>query len=153
MRIHPEIWYALSPRWRGLCWLICSGLMLLCAIGAQLHIQHQQLTTQQAQQMQDAALNARLWAAVRKLPPAEDTPSTVAPPPFSPLEFNTAEMQMVRWQPASAGGELVVDAVWPQIPALFSTLARRDVAVVRFSLQPEQQKLRLTLQLERQNAG
>ena len=153
MRIHPEIWYALSPRWRGLCWIISSGLMLLCAIGTQRHIQDQQLTTQQAQQARDAAFNARLWSAVRKLSPTDDVPSTVAPRPFSPLEFNTGEMQMVRWQPASAGGELVVDAVWTQIPALFATLARRDVAVVRFTLQPERQKLRLTLQLERQNAG
>lgn len=153
MRIHPEIWYALSPRRRSLCWVIGTGLMLLCAIGVQLNIQDHQLTTQQAQQARDAALNARLWTAVRKLSPADNVASTVAARPFSPLEFDTGEMQMVRWQPGNAGGELVVDAVWPQIPRLFSTLARRDVAVVRFSLQPEQQKLRLTLQLERQNAG
>lgn len=153
MRIHPDIWYALSPRWRGLCWVISSGLMLLCATGVQLRIQQQQLTTQQAQQARDAAINARLWTAVRRLSPTDDAISTVALRPFSPLEFDTGEMRMVRWQPVSAGGELVVDAVWAQIPALFATLARRDVAVGRFTLQPEQQKLRLTLQLERQNAG
>ena len=73
--------------------------------------------------------------------------------PFSPLEFDTGELRMVRWQPVNAGGELVVEAVWGQIPGLFATLAQRDVAVARFTLQPEQQKLRLTLQLERQNAG
>ena len=153
MRIPPDIWYRLSPRWRGLCWGVSSGLMLFGVTGVQLHIQQQQLTTQQAQHEQGAAINARLWTAVRKLFPEDDVPASMATRPFSPLEFDTGEMRMVRWQPVSAGGELVVDAVWAQIPTLFATLARRDVAVGRFTIQPEQQKLRITLQLERQNAG
>ncbi|MEB6381237.1 HofO [Leclercia adecarboxylata] len=153
MRIHFDSWCALSPRWRCLCWGVSSGLMLLCVAGGQLRLQYQQLATQRAQHVQDAQNNARLWAAVRKLSPADDAPSTVAPRPFSPLEFDTGELRMVRWQPMSTGGELVVEAVWAQIPALFVTLARRDVVVGRFTLQPEQQRLRLTLQLERRNAG
>lgn len=153
MRIPPDIWYALSPRWRWLCWGLSSGLMLLCVLGGQLRMQQQQLATHQAQHARDAAINGRLWTAVRKLSPVEDAPSSVALRPFSPLEFDTGELHMVRWQPVNAGGELVVEAVWGQIPGLFATLAQRDVAVARFTLQPEQQKLRLTLQLERQNAG
>ena len=73
--------------------------------------------------------------------------------PFSPLEFDAPELRLVRWQPGNAGGELVVEAAWAQIPALFVTLAQRDVTVGRFSIQPERESLQVVMQLERQDAG
>jgi len=77
----------------------------------------------------------------------------VAAQPFSPLAFDTDELRMVRWQPVGTGGELVIEATWAQIPSLFATLARRDVAVARFSIQPEHNKLQVVMQLEHQDAG
>lgn len=145
MRIHPDSWYALAPRGRCLCWGVSSALLLLCATDWQGRMQERQVATQQA--------NARLWTAVRKLSPPEDVQPAVAARPFSPLEFNTDALRTVRWQPGGAGGELVIEATWAQIPALFATLARRDVAVGRFSIQPEQNRLQIVMQLERQNAG
>jgi len=47
----------------------------------------------------------------------------------------------------------VMEATWAQIPSLFATLARRDVAVGRFSIQPGQNRLQIVMQLERQDAG
>ena len=145
MWIPPDSWYAMTPRGRCLCWGVSSALLLICATLWQGRVQEQPLTTQQA--------NARLWIAVRKLSPPDEAPPAVAARPFSPLEFDTDALRMVRWQPAGAGGELVIKATWAQIPSLFATLARRDVAVDRFSIQPEQNRLQIVMQLERQDAG
>ena len=144
MRIHPDSWYAMTPRGRCLCWGISSALLLAGVTGWQWRMQDRQTATQQA--------HARLWVAVRKLSPPDDTHAPVAAQPFSPLAFDTDELRMVRWQPVGTGGELVIEATWAQIPSLFATLARRDVAVARFSIQPEHNKLQVVMQLERQDA-
>jgi len=115
-------------------------------------MQERQTAMQQVRQARNAEAHARLWTAVRKLSPPDDAPS-VAVRPFSPLEFDSDALRMVRWQPGGAGGELVIEATWAQIPSLFATLARRDVAVGRFSIQPEQNRLQIVMQLERQDAG
>ncbi len=145
MRIHPDSWYAMTPRGRCLCWGLSSALLLICATLWQERMQAQPVATQQA--------NARLWSAVRKLSPPDEAQTAVATRPFSPLEFDTDALRMVRWQPGGRGGELVMEATWAQIPSLFVTLARRDVAVDRFSIQPEQNRLQIVMQLERQDAG
>lgn len=153
MRIHPDCWYAMTPCWRGLCWVISSAIMVIGLTGAQLRMREQQAATRLTQQAQDTASNAGLWASVRKLSPPDNAHTSETPRPFSPLEFDTGEQHLVRWIPGNSGGELVVEAVWAQIPTLFVTLAQRDVVVGRFSIQPEQKTLQVTLQLERQNAG
>jgi len=145
MRIHPDSWYAMTPRGRCLCWGLGSALLLICATLWQGRMQPQPVATQQ--------INARLWSAVRKLSPPDEAQTAVAARPFSPLEFDTDALRMVRWQPGGRGGELVMEATWAQIPSLFVTLARRDVAVDRFSIQPEQNRLQIVMQLERQDAG
>jgi len=145
MRIHPDSWYAMTPRGRCLCWGLSSALLLICATLWQGRMQAQPVATQQA--------NARLWSAVRKLSPPDEAQTAVATRPFSPLEFDTDALRMVRWQPGGRGGELVMEATWAQIPSLFVTLARRDVAVDRFSIQPEQNRLQIVMQLERKDAG
>ncbi len=153
MRIHPDSWYAMTPRGRCLCWGVSTALLLICVTGLQGRMQDRQRATQQAGQMRNAENHARLWAAVRKLSPPDDSHAPVAAQPFSPLAFDTDELRMVRWQPVGTGGELVIEATWAQIPSLFATLARRDVAVARFSIQPEHNKLQVVMQLERQDAG
>lgn len=145
MRMPPESWYAMTPRARCLCWGASSALLLICATLWQGRMQEQPVATQQA--------NARLWTAVRKLSPPDGAQPAVTARPFSPLEFDTDELRMVRWQPGGRGGELVIEATWGQIPSLFVTLARRDVAVDRFSIQPEHNRLQIVMQLERQDAG
>ncbi|WP_347114534.1 hypothetical protein AAHB66_21820 [Leclercia sp. S52] len=145
MRIHPDSWYAMTPRGRCLCWGLSSALLLICATLWQGRMQAQPVATQQA--------NARLWSAVRKLSPPDEAQTAVATRSFSPLEFDTDALRMVRWQPGGRGGELVMEATWAQIPSLFVTLARRDVAVDRFSIQPEQNRLQIVMQLERHDAG
>lgn len=153
MRIHPDSWWALAPRWRCLGWSLSSALLLLCVMGAQMRVRDQQAAEFQARHAKDAGANARLWASIRKLSPSRELASVGVVRPFSPLEFDAPDLRLVRWQPGSAGGELVVEAAWTQIPALFVTLAQRDVAVGRFSIQPEQETLQVVMQLERQDAG
>jgi len=145
MRIPPDSWYAMTPRGRCLWWGVSSALLLICATLWQGRMQEQPVATQQA--------NARLWSAVRKLSPPDEAQTAVATRPFSPLEFDTDALRMVRWKPGGRGGELVMEATWAQIPSLFVTLARRDVAVDRFSIQPEQNRLQIVMQLERKDAG
>ena len=153
MRIPPDSWYAMTPRGRCLYWGLSSALLLSCLTGMQWRMQDRQTATQQAQHTRNVEAHARLWTAVRKLLPPDDAQSAVAAEPFSPLAFDTDALRMVRWQPGGAGGELVMEATWAQIPSLFATLARRDVAVGRFSIQPGQNRLQIVMQLERQDAG
>ncbi|WP_333853024.1 HofO family protein [Leclercia sp.] len=153
MQIHPDSWYAMTPRGRCLCWGVSSALLLACFIGLQWRMQDRQIAAQQARHARNAEAHARLWAAVRKLSLPEDAPPSPAAEPFSPLAFDTDELRMVRWQPGGRGGELVLEASWTQIPSLFASLARHDVAVGRFSIQPEQKRLQIVMQLERQDAG
>ncbi|MCU6667949.1 hypothetical protein M8013_04125 [Enterobacteriaceae bacterium H4N4] len=153
MRIPPDSWWAMAPRWRCLCWILFSALLLIGVLVTQMRERDQQTAAFQAQQARDASANARLWAAIRKLSPATEPVSVGVVRLFSPLEFDAPDLRLVRWQPGSAGGELVVEAAWAQIPTLFVTLAQRDVAVGRFSIQSEQETLQVVIQLERQDAG
>ena len=141
-----ERWYALTPRWRCVVWLASSLLLLLGWWLSFYRPAQQQLISLEAQRQREAASHRAMWSAARKLFP----PSAEA---FTPLAFNANGLRLVRWQPAAAGGELVLDAAWAAIPALFSLLAQHDVAVTSFSVAPEQQSLQVVLQLERQNAG
>ena len=148
-----ERWYALTPRWRCVVWLASSLLLLLGWWLSFYRPAQQQLISLEAQRQREAASHRAMWSAARKLfPPSAEAIISPAQP-FTPLAFNANGLRLVRWQPAAAGGELVLDAAWAAIPALFSLLAQHDVAVTSFSVAPEQQSLQVVLQLERQNAG
>lgn len=153
MRIHPDSWWAMAPRWRCLGWILFSALLLIGLLVTQMRERNHQAAALLAQQAKDAGTNARLWAAIRQLSPVTEPVAVGVVRPFSPLEFDAPDLRLVRWQPAGAGGELVVEAAWAQIPTLFVTLAQRDVAVGRFSIQPEQDTLQVVMQLEQQDAG
>lgn len=148
-----ECWCALAPRWRCTLWFACSLLLLVGWLLFHYQPAQQRLSAQEAQRLREAASHMALWSSVRKLfpPPAEQ--SAALSQPFTPLAFNTRGLRLVRWQPAATGGELVVDAAWTEVPALFSALARHDVAVAHFSVAPELRALRVVLLLERRHAG
>ena len=153
MRVSIDRWHALAPRWRGAMWLACSLALLLGWLLFSYRPVQQQLATLEQQWQRDAISHAALWSSTRMLYPPPETGGTRSLPPFTPLAFNANGLRLVRWQPAKSGGELGVAAAWAHIPALFSSLAQRDVAVVHFSVEPVQQALQVVLQLERRNAG
>lgn len=68
--------------------------------------------------------------------------------PFSPVDFQRKDAQLVNWSPAGEGGEMVLEIGWEQIPNTFSLLAERGVQVTAFSIKPGAERLLLTLQLE-----
>lgn len=148
----PERWCALAPRWRVICWLAGTLILLLGWFVLVYHPARQQLAALEAQRSQASAFNAALWAAVRKASSStEEAPQPVVA--FTPLAFNHKEMRLVRWQPGSGGGELILEAEWGRIPALFTALTRHDVAVRQFSVEPQQSGLQVVLQLERRDGG
>ena len=148
-----ERWCALTPGWRCGLWLACSLLLLQGWLFFHHQPARQRLSAQEAQRQREAASHRALWASARKLYPPPTDEIAPAPEPFTPLAFNANGLRLVRWQPATAGGELAISAAWTEIPAIFSALAQRDVAVAHFSIAPEKQTLQVVLQLERRNAG
>ena len=81
--------------------------------------------------------------ARREMPPVQ---------PFSPLDFQDTRTALVHWKPQQNGGELVLDTLWSDVPALFSRLAQQAVSISAFNLAPEGTTLRLSLQLESDHA-
>ncbi|MDD7994241.1 hypothetical protein [Kosakonia radicincitans] len=148
MSLNADFWFALSPWQRTACWLLSvfCGLLLvwwlaispLSAAQAQLNIQ---------QSGQQAALQAQ-WRTLRALfPPTESAPLPTAQP-FSPLDFQETNRQLIRWQPGKNGGELVLETRWEPVTETFALLASCDMQVPAFSLAVGADLLRFTLQLE-----
>ncbi|WP_404685222.1 HofO family protein [Raoultella terrigena] len=71
---------------------------------------------------------------------------------FSPLHLPVDGAALIAWKPAGRGGEMVLELRWPSVPALFSWLADCGMRVAAFSLQPQKRVLRLSLQLEAEDA-
>ncbi|MCS2171170.1 hypothetical protein MUU46_12690 [Scandinavium sp. TWS1a] len=92
-------------------------------------------------------LNAQ-WQKIMPLLPVAPRESPALTKPFSALDMDSPGSRVVSWQPAGSGGELTLEANWAGIPPLFNQLAERGRAVREFSIQPEQQHLRLTLLIE-----
>lgn len=138
MLLLAERWCDFSPRLRVGIWLL---MLLLLAIAVACFRPGEQYVSQ------PVALKAQ-W---RKTLPLRDV-SVSTPPepskPFSALDFGEAGSQLMSWQPSGKGGELILDADWNAIPSLFTLLAERRQAMRGFSLQPEKQRLRLTLAIE-----
>lgn len=153
MGISTERWYGLAPRWRCASWLACSLLMMLGWMLFYRQPAQQQRLSQEAQRQRDQDTHAALWASARAFYPPPPGEKTTLAQSFTPLAFNTNGLRLVRWQPAPAGGELVVDAAWDHIPTLFSALAQHDMTVAHFSVAPDQQTLQVVLQLEHRDAG
>lgn len=71
---------------------------------------------------------------------------------FSPVDLPVAGAALISWRPTGTGGEMQLAVNWQAVPALFSWLARCGVQITGFSMYPEKQALRLTLQLEAEDA-
>ena len=146
-----DIWYVLSPRLRILCWLLC---MLVCLALAwwitlrPLQVAQARHTARQVE-LQDAV--QKQWRKLHALIPSATFPQLPEPHTFTPLDFQTEGRQLVRWQPAQIGGEMVLETRWEKVAQTFSLLAERDMFIPAFSLAVDEKGLRFTLQLEHEN--
>ncbi|WP_316506545.1 HofO family protein [Klebsiella grimontii] len=71
---------------------------------------------------------------------------------FSPIDLPVTGAALMDWRPIGRGGEMQLAVDWQAVPALFSWLARCGMRATAFSMQPENQALRLILQLEAEDA-
>lgn len=150
-----EFWYAFSPRLRALVGITSIALMLVfCWWGVILpgKTEKRVFETRLVEQRQ---INQTRWQSLMDLkPPAEPegikNESTEA---FSPLSFQSTSRQLIRWQPTTTGGEMVLEAQWEQIPHTFLHLADRNMRAESFSLEMKDSLLHFTLQLERDDGG
>ncbi|HEY4467842.1 MAG TPA: pilus assembly protein PilO [Klebsiella sp.] len=99
----------------------------------------------------------RIQAQWRKLLPLRVALQTVVmdekqTQAFSPLNLPATGAALMAWRPMGGGGEMQLEVGWQAVPALFSWLASCGMRVTAFSMQPENQVLRLTLQLEAEDA-
>lgn len=153
MRLFYERWYGFLPRTRLFCWSLFTVAVLL---GAWLLLARpviQQLSQLEATRSQAGAERAELWASEAQPHSVLDAPVIPALMPFSPLDFQTDGVRLVRWLPGAKGGELRLKVDWAQIPALFERLAQRGMAVSGFSVKPEETRLQLVLQVENTDAN
>ncbi|CAM6453223.1 MULTISPECIES: HofO family protein [Citrobacter] len=142
-----DLWCALSPRIRAVCWagwtLALSALAAYCLFLSPVE--------SGASLAQQRAANAQRWQSLHRLAesaariPALTTANTA---PFSPLAIALPGLRLRHWQPSTQGGELALRAKWEAIPSLFAYLAERGISVNGFSLTAEKNALLLTLTLE-----
>lgn len=71
--------------------------------------------------------------------------------PFSPVDFQRQDTELVGWSPTGRGGDMVLETVWQQVPETFMLLAERGIQVNAFSISAKDERLMLTLQLENGN--
>lgn len=71
---------------------------------------------------------------------------------FSPLHLPVDGAALIAWRPGGRGGEMELELRWPSVPALFTWLADCGMRVTAFSLHPQKKVLRLSLQLEAEDA-
>lgn len=153
MMFNLDAWFALSLRTRVLCWLFISlcALLLLWRLGIypvkeaqrRLEVQHQEQRT--AQHMQ--------WQRLRALALPPETVTLPELHAFSPLDFQTQGRQLVRWQPAQGGGELVLETGWKGVIEAFPLLTASGMQVSAFSLMGSEGVLNFTLRVEQDNAN
>lgn len=148
MPLNADFWFDLTPRLRFACWLTgaCCGLMLAWWL-AVFPLKDRQVQLLIQQETHESALRAQ-WRKVRDITPPQQSATEVASSPFTPLDFHTHEQQLVRWQPAQNGGEMVLQTQWSRVTGTFLMLAQRDMRVPSFSLVTEGNGLRFTLGLE-----
>ncbi len=153
MRLFYERWYGFLPRTRLFCWSLFTVAVLL---GAWLLLARpviQQLSQLEVKRSQAGAERVELWAREAQPHPVLAAPVHAPLMPFSPLDFQTDGVRLVRWLPGANGGELTLKVDWAQSPALFERLAQRGMAVSGFFIKPEETRLQLILQVENIDAN
>lgn len=150
--IHAELWLALSPRMRVLCWLLCTLCTLALVWWLAIRPLSDDRLRQEKHYPQQLAAQRAQWQKLFALSIPPDAFPASALPAFSPLDFQGQGRQIVRWQPTTEGGELVLETSWPAGIATFPLLAERGMQVPAFSLLLVENALQLTLRMERENA-
>ncbi|MFP2424142.1 hypothetical protein ACLEXA_21855 [Pseudescherichia vulneris] len=133
-----ERWCDFSPRIRLGAGLLMVGLLMAPGVYCHREVISDEMPVPLSSQWQ------------KMMPLRGDNPVEPASPakPFSALDFDIEDSHLVSWQPVGAGGELALEANWQSIPPLFIRLAERGQSVRGFSIVPERQRLKVTLQLE-----
>lgn len=137
---------------RVICWCVVSGVIAVAVWGLLVRPVGLKCEELEALSFRARQLNAALWPQAGRQPVAPAQRETQPVQPFSPLDFQDKRTTLVHWKPQLNGGELVLDALWSDVPALFSRLAQQAVSVRAFSLASEGTRLRLSLQLESDHA-
>ena len=132
---------------RVICWCVVSGFIAVAVWGVLVRPVGLKCEELEALSIRARHLNAALWPGAGRQPVAPAQREMPPVQPFSPLDFQDKRTALVHWKPQQNGGELVLDALWSDVPALFSRLAQQAVSVRAFSLAPEGTTLRLSLQL------
>lgn len=147
-------WYALSPPLRALAGITAVVLMMtLCWWGLVRPITTERHGLDAQRVAQQPARQARWKALLELKPPAATASDDETSEAFSPLALQSAGRQLIRWQPNGAGGELLLEAQWTQIPQTFLYLAGCNMRAEAFSLVMKENRLHFTLQLVRNDAG
>lgn len=151
--LNPDVWFALSLRMRVFCWLLSAlcALVLLWWL-AICPIKETQIRLVTQQQQQRTQLRAQ-WQKLHALVPPSDSVALPERLTFSPLDFQSQGRQLVRWQPAQGGGELVLETGWQGVAETFSLLTARGMQVPAFSLMAGEGVLNFTLRVEQDNAN
>ncbi len=150
--LNPEGWFALSWPIRALCWLL-STLCALVLFGWLVIRPVTEAQTRLANQhQQQHAAQREQWRKLRALSIPSDALAIPALVAFSPLDFQSPERQLVRWQPATGGGELVLETGWNEVIETFVLLTERGMQVPAFSLLPVEGALHFTLRVEQDHA-
>ncbi|HKS34850.1 MAG TPA: HofO [Enterobacteriaceae bacterium] len=148
---NPECWRDLRPGVRVILWLgtlvalaaLWAGGFLWGPYQAQISADAEIQGQQAALMIQRRQLREQELALVR-----DDAEETVRLIPFSALNFQSAEAQLVSWKPDEKGGELVLETSWSPLPAMFQHLAEQDMTPAAFAIEPEGRLLHFTLHLE-----
>lgn len=145
-------WVDIRSSVRVICWCVVSGVIAVAVWGLLVRPVGVKCAELEALSIRARQLNAALWPGAGRQPVAPV--QRLMPPvqPFSPLDFQDKRTALVHWKPQQNGGELVLDALWSDVPALFSRLAQQAVRISAFNLAPEGATLRLSLQLESDHA-
>ncbi|ROP56434.1 pilus assembly protein HofO [Enterobacter sp. BIGb0383] len=148
---NPERWRDLRPGVRVVIWLgtLCA-LAALWAGGFLLGPYQAHRSADAELQGQQAALRAqrRQLREQEQALARDSAEQTVRLVPFSALNFQSAEAQLVSWKPDEKGGELVLETSWSPLPAMFQHLAEQDMTPASFAIEPEGRLLHFTLHLE-----
>jgi len=146
-----DLWCGLSSRGRVGLWLMLMCCLAVCLWWMAVRPQNSalaQLKTERAAQQVNLRQHYMKTHALR---PPEARAVSEPVRAFTPLDFTPPHASLTRWQPAVHGGELVLTAQWAQAVATFTRLAERDMVMRTFTLEPEGERLRFTLQLEAAN--
>lgn len=96
MALNPDVWLALSPRMRAICWMAATliGVLLIGWFAIRPLNQAQRLTLRQQSVLQPE-LQAE-WRKLRALAPPEEQNGLTEVRRFSPLDFHGQSRQLLR---------------------------------------------------------